>query len=128
MEFEGREIAVKFVWDNLWIDNNRREFRYYRNMPKPVQDLMAEVLGISTCGRVIAFELVPHTLLSSPRYRGNTARHGRGWNQKLKDILKAHGFSWDEVYNLTSDNHYNNIGVRENGDIVWIDYACASDE
>ena len=123
MEFEGREIAIKFVFQNTYARTNRFESRQYREMPQPVRDLMAEVFAISTCGRVIAFELLPYTLAGSPDHTGETYRIGADWNNNLKNVLSAHGFSKEEVYNLVADNHLNNLGVRENGDIVWLDYA-----
>lgn len=125
MEFEGREIAVKFANNDDYARNNRREYRNYRDMPQAVRDLMAEVFEISTCGRVIAFELIPYTLYDSPDHEDDYANHGIKWNENLRKVLEAHGFSGSEVSQLTYDNHNKNIGVRENGDIVWLDYATA---
>ncbi len=125
MEIEGRIYAVKFARSEGYERrHNLHEWRLYRDMPKNIRAIMAEPFAISTCGRVMAFELVPQTLQQSHcgDYYESLDDAGE-FNNDLNTSLEVLGFNEDEIWELTHDNHPNNLGVRENGNLVWIDYA-----
>lgn len=114
--YEDKAYAVKFAFHSN--RHNRRERRAWRTASEEVRAMMAEVYSISTCGRVLAMELVPDTLSTADRWN-----ECRDWNQDLRNALEASGFTPNEVSCKIVDNHPDNIGVRENGEVVWIDYA-----
>ncbi len=125
-EFEGKTIAVKVAINNLRRIENRREWKLYYMLPANVQALMAKPLAISTCGRVIAFEFIPTTLARSDNLlEGMHYQDMREeFNQNLQTQLQT--FFVDDPKQIRwvmCDNHANNIGLKENGDMAWIDYA-----
>lgn len=115
--YEDKAYAIKF---SIYRHNhhNRRESRAWKTASKEVRAMMAEVYNLSTCGRVLAMELVPETLEDSGR-----RNECNDWNRELLDALEASGFTFGEASSKIADNHSGNIGVRANGEVVWIDYA-----
>lgn len=117
--YEDKTYAVKFVHNECYSRDNRREARAWRVASKDTRTLMAEVYGTSTCGRVLAMELVPQTL----RQAGSPFGVYDKWTIALRNALEKDGWDYNETGERMIDNHFSNIGVRENGDVVWIDYA-----
>lgn len=117
--YEDETYAIKFVYRESYSPDNRYEARAWRIASKGTRTLMAEVYGTSTCGRVLAMEKVPQTL----RQAGSPFDVYRKWTRDLRNALQKDGWNDVETADRMVDNHFNNIGVRENGDIVWIDYA-----
>lgn len=123
------EMVVKFARNTCHAGHNKAEWAVYHRMSKDLREVTAKPLCISSCGKVMAMELIPETL----RQRANDGRIGictelEDFNSNLKDLLEASGFSHSEISDLTSDNHPSNVGVRENGDLCWIDYASWGDK
>lgn len=101
---------------------NRKEWDTYRKFPESVKAITAKPICISKCGRVMAIELVATTL--SKRKKQDPTLERQEFNARLKKLLTESGlFEVNEIRHLLSDNHVGNIGVRENGELVWIDYA-----
>lgn len=118
-------VAYKFAnWDR-YAKHNRTEWNLYYRVSPSMRRMMAKPLAISSCGRVIAMELVPTTVARSDKH---DYRDGDRFNTRLRDFLAAEGFSPGDIAALTSDNHNNNIGVREDGELCWIDYANWGDD
>lgn len=122
-EFEGKTIAIKFALNQDCKAQNRREWKLYHMLPKNVQDMMAKPLAISTCGRLIAFEFIPETIARSDKYAGNYLHVLDTFNSELRIQLESFFDNPKQTRWVMTDNHANNIGVKENGDKVWIDYA-----
>lgn len=120
------DIAIKFARYDRYASHNRAEWATWHRMSESVQRITAKPLCISNCGRVLAVELVPMTLRQDYNNdnRPNLHMDLRHFNDNLKTLLEESGFSSDEVRELVSDNHAGNVGIRENGDLCWIDYAC----
>lgn len=116
--YEDTAYAVKFALSKRNQIHNRREERAWRTANKKVRAVMAEVYGTSTCGRVLAMELVPKTLEES-----DCEEVCEAWNDKLRNILEDSGLTYSEADIRVDDNHPGNIGVRANGEMIWIDYA-----
>ena len=122
IEHDGKVYAVKFAYWQKANRYNRREARTWRTFREVTRRLLAEVHAISTCGRVLAMELIPQTLNDTNR-RHETC----DWNRNLRSQLEnGEAMTYDEAANMISDNASFNIGVRANGEIVWIDYASGS--
>ena len=69
----------------------------------------------------MAVELIPETLR---QHNPNCSMQLLDFNKKLKNLLENSGlFTKWEIGTMTGDNHAANIGVRENGELCWIDYA-----
>jgi len=119
IEHDGKTYAVKFAsWRKANV-YNRREAHAWNTFRETTKKYLAQVHAISTCGRVLAMELVSTTLYDA--MRGDEAGQ---WNRQLqKQLEKGEAFSENQACGLVSDNASFNIGVRANGDIVWIDYA-----
>lgn len=118
-------IAIKFALNNAYAAHNRAEWDLWRSFPKSVQEITTKPFCISKCGRVMAMELVSTTVAKSDDH---VEADGDKFNDRLKLLLKESGmFSAYEIRGLTTDNHNNNIGVRENGDLCWIDFAAYAD-
>lgn len=116
-------VAIKLARNTDYGYMNRREWDNYRKFSAGVKAITAKPICISACGCVMAIELVPMTLWNSRNHR-IAERDCNEFNQKLKNMLKMSGvFTAREIDQLVRDNHENNIGVRENGDLIWIDYA-----
>jgi hypothetical protein len=120
-------VAIKFARSDRYIEMNRGEWGSWMRMPKVLRELSAKPLCISSCGRVMAVELIPETLSQHGDKHGDPYHMRlRDFNKKLKELLENSGiFTTWEIGALMSDNHANNIGVRENGELCWIDYAGA---
>lgn len=119
-------IAYKLSREDDAIHTNRQEWETWQTLPESVRKVTAKPLAISNCGRVIAFECIPETVSQWGERTDNfyTWRDDlRAFNRNLKRLLEENGFSRDEIMALLDDNHGNNVGVRENGDLVWIDFA-----
>ena len=119
IEHDGKEYAVKFAFWEGAREYNRRELRYWNTFRDTTRKMMAQVHGVSTCGRVLAMEKVETTLYDA--HRGDECEP---WNRELRAQLETHeALTETEAYRMVSDNASFNVGVRANGDIVWIDYA-----
>lgn len=118
-------VAIKLARYDRYASHNKAEWETWHRMSESVQRITAKPLCISNCGRVLAMEAVPLTLRQDynnenrPSYQIDL----RHFNDTLKTLLEESGFSSDEVRELIGDNHASNIGIRENGDLCWIDYA-----
>ncbi len=118
------DFAIKFAWNDSFAAHNRVEWDAWRSFPKSVQAISAKPFCISSCGRVMAVELVATTV---DRRGGEFWEELSQFNQNLKDLLKASGFEDEQIRSLMVDNHGGNVGVRDNGDLCWIDYAGYAD-
>ena len=118
-------VAIKLARFTRYASYNRKEWDMYRKFPKSVKAITTKPICISKCGRVMAIELVATTLGKRARDTGEGSEPDRHeFNARLKKLLTESGlFKRDETLNLLSDNHPGNIGVRENGELVWIDFA-----
>lgn len=115
-------VAIKLVRQGSYANYNRAEWDTYRKLPASVKAITAKPICISACSRVMAIELVATTL--GKRKTVDPTRERAEFNARLKKLLLESGlFPIREINELLSDNHANNIGVRENGELVWIDYA-----
>lgn len=121
-------IAIKFARYDRYASHNKAEWATWHRMSESVQKITAKPLCISNCGRVLAVEMVPLTLRQdfNNNNRPNYLIDLLHFNDKLKALLEESGFSGNEIRELLGDNHASNIGVRENGDLCWIDYASWS--
>ncbi len=128
-------FAIKFARNSNHAVQNRAEWKTYFKLPESVRAITAKPLCISACGRVMAIEAVTTTLRAAHRDDNRGGRPAEWWetedvelcefNKKLIALLtKDGGFSDNEIESLVCDNHGNNIGVRENGELCWIDYAA----
>lgn len=114
--YSGYETCNRFEWD------------LYNEMSPSVQAMMAKPLAISSCGRVLAMELADKGSLYKAWDRGawtgdfNIAH--REFNDLLRETLLAVGVDENRVSDIMCDNHGNNIGVRANDSLCWIDYGC----
>lgn len=116
-------VAIKLARSSDYAMMNRREWDTYRKFPANVQTITAKPICISACSRVMAIELVA-TTLGKRKTAHDPAPERAEFNARLKKLLLESGlFPMREINGLLSDNHLNNIGVRENGELVWIDYA-----
>jgi len=131
--FDG--FAIKFARASYQAVQNRAEWDTYRKFPESVKTVAAKPICISKCGRVMAIEAVTTTLRAAHRDDNRGGGQPEWWeteqtelcefNEKLLALLtRDGGFSDDEIRTLMCDNHGNNIGVRENGELCWIDYAA----
>ena len=123
-------IAIKFAFTEEYAAHNRTEWNAWRKLPESVRRITAKPFCISSCGRVMAVELVPQTLYDEYKkgYRDNYSCDLDEFNDHLKNLLGDSGlFSQEEIRSLMTDNHANNVGVRDNGDLCWIDYAGFAD-
>lgn len=119
------DIAYKFARNDEYAYMNKAEWDAYHKFPASVKSITTKPLAISNCGRVMAIEAVEKTLYDTYRDDNNDdyTYEAREFNEKLRELLKDSGeFSDGEVAHLMSDNHENNIGVR-NGKLLWIDFA-----
>jgi hypothetical protein len=121
-------VAIKLVRSDRYIDMNRAEWDMWLKLPPSLRVITAKPLCISNCGRVMAVELVPQTLAQD--YYANNRDHYetdlREFNSDLRVLLQDSGlFDETQIRHLMMDNHANNVGVRENGELCWIDYAGA---
>jgi hypothetical protein len=117
IEHNGRAYAIKFALWEAARRYNRREARYWNTFHETTRRMMARVHAISTCGRVLAMELVPKTC-------EDAGLNVWEWNRELRMQLEnSEGFTDRQATFLCADNFSFNVGVRANGDIVWIDYA-----
>jgi len=118
-------VAIKLARYGYYASHNRAEWDTYRKLPASVQAITAKPICISACGRVMAIELVATTLGKRAEKTGEASYADRNkFNALLKKLLLESGlFPLCEINILLADNHHNNIGVRDNGDLVWIDYA-----
>jgi hypothetical protein len=112
-------VAYKLARHDHYADHNRTEWNLYHRVSPSMRAMMAKPLAISSCGRVLAMEVIPSTVARSDR----SPIEGSRFNDRLRKLLKAEGFGANEIADLLSDNHNNNIGVRENGELCWLDYA-----
>lgn len=115
-------VAIKFALTDSEAAHNRAEWDAWRSFPASVQRITAKPFCISACGRVMAVEAVETTLAKDPN-RDYYCTDLDEFNSNLKSLLQDGGFDEDQIQYLLSDNHANNIGVREDGDLCWIDYA-----
>lgn len=113
-------VAYKLANDKEYAGHNRTEWNLYYRLSPSARNLMAKPLAISSCGLVMAIELIPTTVARSPHH---TYRDGDIFNRHLRDILSAEGLAPAYVQELIADNHNNNIGVRASGELCWIDWA-----
>jgi len=122
-------VAIKFARSGKYTVHNRVEWDAWHKFPKSIQCISAKPFCISTCSRVMAVELIPQTLNDaySNGDRGYYASDLSAFNESLRELLEDNGFSEGEVSALMVDNHANNVGVRDNGDLCWIDYAGYAD-
>ncbi len=118
-------IALKFARRDRYASHNKAEWDVWHKMSKSAQKVTAKPLCISNCGRILAMEAVPLTLRQdyNNENRPSFAIDLRHFNDILRTLLEESGFSSDETRELIGDNHASNVGVRENGDLCWIDYA-----
>ena len=122
-EFNGIQIAIKFVF-NKRIDGNLKEWRAWHVMPESVRKMTAQPYAISQCGRVIAFEYIPQTarefFSDSPPMNQRITE----FNKELKrGLFQKMACDEDKIDHLLRDNKPDNIGVRPDGSLVWIDFA-----
>lgn len=91
---------------------NRTEAYLYNNAPPALRSMLAKVIGISRCGRVLEMEYIPLSLQDTT---------GDTWsvNKKLMRHLRARRFE----SLLGVDIHYGNVGLKSNGDIKILDYG-----
>tara|TARA_R110002096_G_scaffold406595_1_gene604916 strand:- start:917 stop:1288 length:372 start_codon:yes stop_codon:yes gene_type:complete len=79
--------------------------------------MLAKVIGISRCGRVLEMEYIPLPLF-------NTTGDTWSVNKKLMRHLRAR-----RLHSLLgSDIHYGNVGLKSNGEIKILDYGYLTDD
>tara|TARA_R110002094_G_scaffold220813_1_gene193877 strand:- start:219 stop:590 length:372 start_codon:yes stop_codon:yes gene_type:complete len=79
--------------------------------------MLAKVIDISRCGRVLEMEYIPLPLHDTT---------GDIWsiNKKLMRHIRARRL----LALLGSDIHYGNVGLKSNGDIKILDYGYLTDD
>lgn len=113
-------IAYKMALNTDQIANNRHEYMSFWQFPQSVRDLTTTPYYISKCGRVIAYEYVPTMLWDDrPRHDAEMTE----FNNKLRELLKAGGMSHGDADDITGDNHGNNVGIRADDSLVWLDFC-----
>jgi hypothetical protein len=121
-EFNNIKVAIKFVF-NSHVDDNLKEWRAWQTMSEDVREMTAQPYAISQCSRVIAFEYIPQT---AREFLGDPTMDQRviDFNNQLRQrLLQKMGCDLDKVNHLLRDNKPDNIGVRPDGSLVWIDFA-----
>lgn len=134
-EFGGIKIAIKMAYNNHMRDN-LKEWDVWQAMPESVRDITAKPYAISKCNRAIAFEYIPQTVrecfgdpiekyIDVGKWERSRIRypHIVDFNNRLKQLLKEAGYTSSQIRNLLRDNTPDNIGVRFDGSLVWIDFA-----
>lgn len=116
-------VAYKLIRNPDEVAVNRFEWRFWYSLPAGLRRLTAKPLAISNCGKVVAFEYVPEILASAGYKWEEEKRIQSSFNSKLCALLRDNGFSDHEIELLTLDNHCGNIGVRPNGELVWLDFC-----
>ena len=122
-EFSGIRVAIKFMY-NSHTDDNLKEWRAWQIMPEDVRKMTAQPYAISRCGRVIAFEYIPQT--AREFFGDNPPMDQRitEFNKELRrGLFQKMGCDSGKIDQLLSDNRPDNIGVRSDGSLVWIDFA-----
>lgn len=116
-------------------EDNQREWDLYFKVSPEVQATMAKPLAISSCGKVLAMELIPDTVYSrfypreelSPgialQKRTEMSNMLKTFDTDLGAALRRSRVPEKKIRFLLEDNHAANVGVREDGTLVWIDYA-----
>lgn len=96
---------------------NRTEAYLYNCAPLSLRSMLAKVIGISRCGRVLEMEYIPLSLQDTT---------GDTWsvNKKLMRHLRARRFE----SLVGADIHYGNIGLKSNGDIKILDYGYLTND
>lgn len=113
-------VAYKLSLSEYNIRTNRKEYMSYWTFPASVRALCTQPYYISKCGKVIAYELVPETFYRSKEWDNDKLED---FNTKLESLLAASGMSKHDAQRVVADNHGNNVGVRENGELVWLDFC-----
>jgi hypothetical protein len=119
-------VAIKLTRRESGVDMNRREWELFARLPDSVKSLTAKPLAISLCGRVMAIEMISGGTLSDWEIETGCSPTGRlqKFNKKLEDLLAINGFDDVEIESLIIDNHENNVAIRDNGELCWIDFAA----
>ncbi len=122
-------FALKFAHNSSDVEYNQSEWKLYYSTSDDVRNVMAKPVAISGCGRVLAMELVDTTVSKSTsgadvdfdEYLAAEKRVDK-FNARLVNMLEETGMTRFDACVLCSDNHTNNIGIK-NGRLLWIDYA-----
>ena len=91
---------------------NRTEAYLYNCAPPSLRSMLAKVIGISRCGRVLEMEYIPLPLYCST---------GDVWSVSKKLMRHIRARKLHSL--LSSDIHYGNVGLKSNGEIKILDYG-----
>ncbi len=122
-------VAFKFARCESYARYNRTEWKLWSGANAALRAKLAKPLAISACGKVIAFEFLPRTIKSLYNATDDfevqldlLLRLGK-FNEDLIGLLVENGWTMEDAKRQTSDNHGGNIAQRDDGSLVWIDYA-----
>lgn len=119
------KVAIKLSRREDGVNMNRREWDLFASFPNNIKSLTAKPLAISSYGRVMAIEMISGGTLSDwEKETGcRSTKKLKEFNEKLKELLQINGLDDDQIHALIFDNHANNVAVRDNGELCWIDFA-----
>ncbi len=113
-------VAYKLALSDYNVRINRKEYMSYWTFPASVRALCTQPYYISKCNKVIAYELMSETFYRSKGFSSDKLDE---FNDKLRDLLMASGMDKNDARYAVADNHGNNVGVRENGELAWLDFC-----
>jgi hypothetical protein len=105
--------------------DNQREWKFYSESSDELKAMCVKPLYISENGRVIVMQRVVSTLLDDSKWYCDSNDRDDAletFNTIIGDMVRD---EHDEhaAWQALNDNHGDNVGVTETGELLWIDYA-----